>query len=212
MTLSTAEITTDYIKSHADIKSCLRKDIINYSALSRLIAKEQHIEKKTSIEAILVAARRYQDKLQKDKNFEPQIQNLLLHSEIRIVNKIAIIILEKNIRQEHLKDIQEKIRKDDGTYQLLEGTTHYTIILPDKCISQILKLFPNQVIKKHSDLALITLKSPAEIEDVPGIMYYLTGLFSERGVNIVEFFSFWTDTLFAVKKEDVNKVMEFLKF
>ncbi len=41
---------------------------------------------------------------------------------------------------------------------------------------------------------------------------YLTSLFYENGVNILEFLSCWTDTLFIIDEKDLNKAINFLKF
>ena len=60
---TTTELTEKYLSEHPSIKDCLKKGIINYSKLSRTIAKELNIEKKTSIEAILIACRRYEAKI-----------------------------------------------------------------------------------------------------------------------------------------------------
>ena len=35
---------------------------------------------------------------------------------------------------------------------------------------------------------------------------------AENGVNILEFLSCWTDTLFIIDSKDVNKAITFLKF
>ena len=76
MEKTTAEITVEYIKEHSDIKSCLKKRLLNYSSLSRLIAKELDIEKKTSKEAILIAARRFREKLKKELDHEKDIKGV----------------------------------------------------------------------------------------------------------------------------------------
>ena len=90
MTKSTAELTVEYIQEHPHIKNCLKKGLINYSSLARLISKESKIEKKSSKEAILIAARRFQDKLKKELGNELKIKTLLSKSEIGIKNKIQI--------------------------------------------------------------------------------------------------------------------------
>ena len=212
MAKTTAELTNDYIKEHPDIKSCLKKSLINYSSLARLIAKRLNIEKKTSKEAIQIAARRFQEKLKKEISYDQQIKNLLSESEIEIKNKIMIFILEKSINFEQLDIIEKMIKKDAGVFYLLEGSGHYTIIMQEKYAKCITSKFLRNIIAKHDSLALINLKSPKEIEYVPGVISYLASLFAENGVNIVEIFSFWTDTLFAIKTEDVNKTMNFLRF
>lgn len=208
----TSELTNEYIKEHPDIKSCLKKDLINYSSLARLIAKELKIEKKTSKEAILIAARRFQDKLKAEISYEKEIKNLLADSDLDIKNKIVVYIIEKNINFEYFDNIEKLIKKDFGVFYLLEGSGHYTIITQEKYAKALDAKFVNRIIAKHENAAMITLKSPKEIEYIRGVTSYLTSLFTENGINIIEIFSFWTDTLFIINKEDVNKVINFLKF
>ncbi len=212
MERTTSDQTLEYIKNHMDIKNCLKKGVINYSSLARLIASELDIEKKTSKEAILMAARRYQERLKDEVDFEKNIKNLLAKSEIEIKNKIEVLIFQKNIKFSDIEEIQKEVKKESETFYLLEGSNNYTIIIPERFSKAILKKFKSHLIRRHEGLALIRLKSPEDIEDIPGIVYYLTSFFYENGVNITEVMSFWTDTVFTIKKEDVNKAISFLQF
>ncbi|MBT4804951.1 ACT domain-containing protein [Candidatus Woesearchaeota archaeon] len=205
---TTAELTIEYIKSHPNIKSCLKQGLINYSSLARQISKELKIEKKTSIEAILVAARRFQDKLSKEKVYEKKIKDLLHDSEIEIKNKIVVFIVKKSIHKESF----QKIQSEAGLFSVLEGSSSYTVITQEKNASPLEKKFKTFIIKSTKDLALINIKSGKDIENIPGVVAYLTSLFAENGVNILEFLSSWTDTLFVIDKKNVNKVLEFLEF
>lgn len=194
---STAEQTTDYIKEHPHIKSCLKKGLINYSALARLISKELNIDKKTSKEAILIAARRFQQKIKKEFGYDRDIKKLLSTSEIEVKNKINVYVVDKNVKVDAIT---------------LEGSENNTVIVSDKNKCLIEKKFKNSIIKKHTDLVLIIIKSSKDIESIPGVVAYITSLFSENGVNIVEFLSCWTDTLFVIEAKDLHKAIEFLKF
>ena len=205
---TTAELTIEYIKSHPNIKSCLKNGLINYSSLARQISKELKIEKKTSIEAILVAARRFQDKLSKEKVYEKKIKYLLRDSEIEIKNKIVVFIINKSISKESF----QKIQSEAGLFYVLEGSNSYTIITQEKNAVQLEKKLKGFIIKTNKDLALVNIISVKDIENIPGVIAYLTSLFAENGVNILEFLSSWTDTLFVIDKKDVNKVIEFLEF
>ncbi len=206
MSKTTAELTIEYIRNHPNIKSCLKKGLINYSSLSRLIAKDLKIEKKTSMEAILIAARRFQDKLSKEKVYEQKIKVLLRDSEIEIKNKIVVYIIKKSITKDSFQKIQQL-----GLFNILEGSSSYTIITQEKNSAQLNK-YKSFIIKSTKDLALVNIKSGKDIENIPGVVAYLTSLFAENGVNILEFLSSWTDTLFVIEKKDVNKVMSFLEF
>ena len=212
MEKTTTELTNDYIKNHPHIKNCLKKKLINYSALSRLIAKELNVEKKAKKEAILIAARRFHEKLKKELTSEKKIQNLLSSSEIEIKNKIVVFILSKKINLDYVDDLHKEIRKENGTFYILEGSDNYTIITQEKYSRLTEDKLRSKIIKKNKDLALLNFKSPKEIETVPGAIAYLTAFFAENEVNIVEFLSCWTDTLFIINSKDINKAINFLKF
>jgi len=212
MEKNTTELTREYIKNHPNIKSCLKKGLINYSSLARLISVDLKIEKKTSKEAILIAARRFHETLKKEIEQDKNILNLLSSSELEIKNKIVVLILSKDIDLEDVDCAQKEIRKDFGTFYLLEGSNSYTLITQERYLNIAEEKLKRKVIKKNDGLALVILKSSREIESTVGVVSYLTSLFAENGVNILEFLSCWTDTLFIIESKDVNKVMGFLNF
>jgi len=151
MEKNTSELTNEYIGKHPYIKNCLKKGLINYSSLARHIAKELGIEKKTSKEAILIAARRTHERLKKTVKFEKEIHTLLLNSEIEIKNKIVVFILEKTLLSDSLEKMQIQIKKLSGTSYVLEGSDNYTIITQEKFIQLIEKNFKNKIIKSNKD-------------------------------------------------------------
>ena len=210
MKKTTTEITIEYIKNHPSIKSCLKQGLINYSSLARLISKELKIEKKSSQEAILIAARRFQEKLKKEVYQEKKVRELLSTSELEVKNKVVVYIIEKNIDFELIEKIQKKIRKEPGVFYLIEGSVSYTIITQNRFVELFEKKF--QIIKKNKDLVLINLKSTKEIEETVGVISYLTSLFAENGINLVEVISCWADSFFIIEEKDLNKAFQFLNF
>jgi hypothetical protein len=212
MEKNTTEITNEYINEHPYIKNCLKKGLINYSALARHIAKDLEIEKKSSKEAILIAARRKENSLKKELNQEKKITKLLSDSEIEIKNKIIVLILKKSIDFNSIEKIQNQIKKESGSFYILEGSDNYTIITQEKYILLLEKNTKNEIIKLNKNMILINIKSSKEIETIPGVISFLTSLFAENGVNIYEFLSCWTDTIFIIDSKDLNKSINFLKF
>lgn len=209
---SANELTIKYIKEHPDIRNCLRKGIINYSSLSRLIVKELQLEKKTTKQAILISARRFKDKLKKELSQEKNIKELLSKSETEMLTKINIYILEKGINLDMIDEIQKTIRKETGKFYILEGSDNYTVITQEKFSNLLEDKFKNRIIKHEGDLVLINIKSSKDVENQRGFISYLTSLFAENGINIREFLSCWTDTLFVISSEDLQKAISFLKF
>ena len=144
---TTTELTEKYIAVHPSIKDSLSKGIINYSKLSRLIAKELGIEKNSSMEAILIACRRYAAKIKKDKVQEDKILSVLKKSELEIKNKIVTIIIDKKLYIENLLDIEKEIRKKADMFYAIEGTNVFTIIVNEKYLTELkeLYLYSNQL-------------------------------------------------------------------
>lgn len=209
---TTTELTEKYLAGHPSIKDCLREGIINYSKLSRKIAKELDIEKKTSMEAILIAARRYEEKIKKEKTRQEKIIQILKRSELEIKNKIFVAIIQKYILPESLLAIEKKIKKQGDAVYAIEGTKTYTLITSEKYLEDIRNKFKNRITKITKDQAMIIMKNPSGIEETTGFTAYLYSLFGEHGVNILETMSCWTDTIIVVSENDIATVMNFLKF
>jgi len=206
---TTTELTEGYISEHRSIKDCLQKGIINYSALSRLIGKELNIERKTSREAILVAALRFKEKI-KGTALKDEIIKLFKNSDIEIKNNIVIYTLEKHIYPGALIDIEITIKKDKDLFFSIEGTKTITLVIQEKNTKVIEQKFKNNIIKKREKLSLITISSPG-IENIPGAVYHISGLFFESDINIEEFMSCHHDTLIVIESKNINKAINFLK-
>lgn len=209
---TTAELTEKYLAEHPSIKDCLRQGIINYSKLSRKIAKELDIEKKTSMEAILIACRRYEEKIKKEIILEDRILEILKKSELEIKNKIIVCIIEKTRYIDKILEIEKKVQKEADTFYAIEGSKVFTIITSEKYLEYLESIFGKGIIKKSTNLAMITIKSPKELETTPGVNAFVYSKFREQGINIIEQMSCWTDTIIVISEENIATVMKFLKF
>ncbi len=209
---STNKITNDFIDEHPHIKNCLRRGLINYSALARYISDELAISNDSSVEAILVAARRKRESLKKSIVHEGNISDILKDAEIEVRNKIAVFIFRKTLSFDTLRKIQEKIWNSSGIFYILEGSDNYTIIIQEKFASMIKKDIGGDLLKSNRNMVMINIKSPKKIETTPGVIAYLTSLFAENGVNVYEFLSCWTDSIFIISSDDLNKALGFLDF
>ena len=209
---TTTELTEKYLSEHPSIKDCLKHDVINYSKLSRKIAKDLNIEKQTSIEAILVASRRYAEKIKEEKTLEERIINILKRSELEIRNKITVVIVDKKIYIGNLIDLEKKIRQRADVFYSIEGTNVFTIITTEKNLDELNKMFKRHIVKVTKSLAMIIIKSPEEFESTPGVMSYLYSIFGEHGINILETMSCWTETIFVILEDDVPKIVGFFRF
>jgi aspartokinase len=204
------KLTEQYINNHPSIKDSLKKGLINYSALTRLICKDMRLSK-SSFDAVLIAARRYRNKIKGEKIQEDKIVDLLSKGKLEVKNKVIVGLVEK-ARFNNLAELHKLIKDRDEIFHVIEGSNTITIITAAEFISEIKRLFKNKVIKITENLAEVTLKTSEDMEQIPGVVAYLTSLLSERGINIIETMSTYTDTLFVVDEKDISKVMEVLRF
>lgn len=209
---TTTELTEQYLAVHPSIRDCLKYGVINYSKLARRVAKEIGAQKKSSMEAILVACRRYAHKIQKENELEGQIQTLLRSGSLEIKNKIVVIVVDKRFYVENLLEIERKIRKTADVFYAIEGSATFTLIVSEQYLVEVKKLLAHSIVRINRGLVMVTLKCPKELETTPGVIAYLYSLFAAYGINIAETMSCWTDTIFVVSEKDVASVMGFLSF
>jgi len=208
---TTTELTNDYIFRHSSVKNCLKKGLINYSALARLIADDIGERKKTSNEAILIAARRFKEKLKKDEDIEKTIIEKIKESNTEIKNNIVVFTLEKNIYPDSLIDIEREIKKEKALFFSVEGTKTITLIIQRQNLDLIEKRFKHNIIEKKENLSLITI-AMKDTGKIPGIVSYISTILFENNINIEEFMSCYDDTIIVIRSEDIPKIMQFLNF
>jgi len=208
--MSITKTVEEYISKSPSIKYCLKKDLVNFSSLSRIILEELGLGKK-NFDAVLVACRRYKDKIRSGYS-EKNIINVLKSSRVEIKNKVVAFVLEKNVLLSNIIELEKDAKRKSELFYIVEGSSAVIIISVEDFYDKIKKITKNKIIKNHKGLALITIKSPREIETTPGIVAYLYSLFAENGVNIIETFSCWKDTLFVIAEDDIKKVIDIFKF
>jgi hypothetical protein len=200
--------TENYIQNHPFIKQAVKNNIVNYSKLARLISQEKKI---LSLDAILIACRRYYDKLKKT-NINLSIMDLLSKSKLSIRSNIIVIILDPDVSFKRVVELQKEIDEKNEIIHVVRGTNAVTLITTDDFFKRIENIFKNNIFNVSKDLVEIVIKSSVKLESVPGVMAHMYSLFGENDINIIETLSCWTDTILVIKKEDLAKSMDLLSF
>lgn len=206
------KLTEGYIAEHPFVKDCLKKGLINYSSLTRQICLDLNLDAKKSFDAVLIACRRFYNKIKSEATAEKKILEILKNSKIEVRNKINAIVLEKGIFFPNLLEIEKEAKKSNETFHIVEAATAITIITSDDFAKKIKQIFRNKILKENENLVEVVLKSPKELETTAGVISYLYSLLGENRINIVETLSCWTDTIFLVEEKDLSRVMELLRF
>ena len=203
-----AEMTRKYIDRHPSIRDCISKDLVNFSSLARLIMKDTGVKHE---EAVLAASRRYAAKLSKT-DFEGAIMNVFQESRLELKTRICIVVAKNEwIVLRNLEDVVKKMLAEKSTMQMVQSTNGITVVSEDKHLPAIIKAIgQDHIISVRQNLAEITVKSPASIEDTPGAFAYISSMLSEQGINLFEAMSCYTDTIFVVTREDMMRAFDIL--
>jgi hypothetical protein len=187
--MSVAKEVRLYIKDKPYIKESLEKGIVNLSSLTRQIQEELGLG---NFEAIKAALRRLSGQMKKDKHErEKRVLHVLQGSKITLYDGDVVLITSSPA------EVEDKFRVNLGRNYLY-------LVEKDKVPRNA------DIVRKTENCTTIVIDSPQEIEEVPGVVSYITSLLSEQGVNIFEFISCWRYTVIVLHRKDVVRAYEVL--
>jgi len=205
--MSITRLTHRYIAEHVSIKDCLRKGLINYSALSREICRHYGLDR---FDAVLIACRRHYQKIKAQGTQEKRIIGLLKRARIQMKNKVVTIIIEKPRDFERLYQLQTEIKRDRGDFHLIEGEETVMIISNSDYIEEFRSTFRGKIVKLSLNLAQITMVFDEKIETTPGVVSFIYGLLADNEINVREEMSCWTDLIMILEETDAARAMRVL--
>lgn len=190
-----SELVWLYIKRRPFLKEILREKIANYSALARKISFEAFGTKKHQ-NAVKMALVRLSNKIQtKEESLESKILAVLGKSSLSIRSKVAVIITSKEL---------------DGLKYLsyAESKGIITYVIEEKELEKLGK--SKTILSTETNLNLISIHSPVELEETPGVIAHVLDALASEGINIAEFVSCYTDTILVIKQADTTRAYEIL--
>jgi len=210
--MSIAEQVKDYIDSHPSVKSCLKRDLINYSSLSRQIADELKLKNTSSFDAILVALRRIQQVMNSSGDQDAKIMKLLASSKLEIKTGVCVCVLSQKVPDSALEKFLAGIKESGENYHLIHGSQTITVYTDDSNGSKMKSFFGHNFLYTKKGLVQINIRTSNEIINMQGVMARIFSLFAENNINVVDCVTSWTDNIFILPKKDVAKSLELLQF
>ena len=190
---SVARLVKEVLEKRPFLVDALRLNIVNYSALSRLLQRELG---RGSPEAIKAALLRAKDELTQRKGFqEEKVIDLLRRTKVRLQDKIAVIISREDL---------------DIPYLVTAHLTDSHVYIVDQTeMRELGKLEEDTEIT--SNLVALILTSPPEVESTPGFVALITQLLASRNINIIEFLSCFTNTVIVLDSRDALEAFSLLQ-
>lgn len=186
--------TEDYINGNPSIKDAVASKVINYSKLARRILATHNLDKKY-FNAILVAARRFSEKLQ-ISNYDEKIMSVLKKSQVILRDKMCRLILAPSAKV-----------NDEFVRCVAKWESSITIIADEEHYEKLCKKYAGNVIHSCKDLVEITLICPPEVENVVGFSAHLLGLLAAQNVNIRTMFGSYKNETIIINSSDVDNAL-----
>lgn len=180
--MSVAEEVEEWVENRPYVQSALAEEIVNYSALARKIQDEVD----GSHEAVKMALRRLSEDL---KN-----QRKTRRTNIGEVMEGTSVKLENNLQ----------VCKSEGKCEgIVKAETQHGFTAVQKsgkdCSGEIIE-----------DQVMLSLKSPENLEQTPGVLSYILSILAAQDINITEFISCREDTHLVIDEEDATETFELL--
>ena len=217
-TKSIQKIINEILDYKPYIQDLLKDNIINFSNLARKLSDEIKLKyKKTpNLNAIIMAIYRYAEKV-KVTNISNEIISIASDFDLNLVNDMVSITLRRNLSNHSIvSEIYDKNIdwvKGERMY-LFQSSGELAVLLNRKNAKFILERLnkPNrEILQKEDDLSILIVNTPPRMVDVPGVMYYLTGLIARGGITLIDIISTFTEIIFAVRAEDGTKIFNILE-
>ena len=181
------------------IKQSLKLGVANYSAIAKKLRKEYL--PKASLEAVKAAVRRYSIE-EEEFDYLRDLKEILRGTRLVLKSDVCVLLLFPDTHLD-LDKITKRIGKD---FSIVRSTNAITIITGQERSEQLLKLVGKQnIIKFLKNQYLLTLQSPEGIETAPGFVAFFSEILARNGINIREYYSCYTDTVFVLAKKDALK-------
>lgn len=207
-----ARVCEKLIQQKPFLQEALSSGIINYGALAEAMMKDVEAEfgKKVKHAAVMMALRRFQEKLQKMPISNPKFT---VDCDISIKSDLFEVTVVRHPQTYKLiNKFYEIVDPRSGDYlTITTGTHEITVISNKKYKKAILKLISNEdILIEIDDLAALTVKIPKTGIETPGIFYLITRALTWENINIVEIVSTYTEDTLILKNKDISRAYQIL--
>ncbi|NVM04986.1 MAG: hypothetical protein HWN67_21875, partial [Candidatus Helarchaeota archaeon] len=134
-----------------------------------------------------------------------------------LANDMVSITLRRNLSNHSIvSEIYDKNidwSKGERMY-LFQSSGELAVLLNRKNAKLILEKLQNkkrEILQKEDDLSILIVNTPPRMVNVPGVMYYLTGLIARGGITLIDIISTFTEIIFAVRSADGIKIFDILE-
>ena len=186
-----AQLVRETIQMRPSLLDALKMQIVNYSALARMLQTEIG---EGSLEAVKAAIIRVSGELEAESRLqEERVRDILKESVVRLQDKIAVIISTEMLEIPYLVTAYLT-----DSYVYVVDQTRLKTDIPEQA-------------QTTGNLVALILISPQRVETTPGFVAFISNLLASREINIVEFISCSTNTVIVLDAADALNAFSLLQ-
>lgn len=205
---STAETVRQWIDARPVIQEALAQGLVNLSALARRIRADTRLKGE---EAVLVACRRHQRSLT-PKGHDESVRRVLSGSKLEIRTRVGVITARSHWQVfSRLESAVKRAGASNHPIHVIRGSEALTVITDENLLDDTVEAVGQEnILKRRTGLVELNLRSPEVVEDIQGILAFLAGALSAKGINMVDVISCHKDNMFLVEEADLYRAMTVL--
>ena len=196
------------------VYACMKLKIVNYHALAKVI--KQEVEKmtgrRTSINTLVVAIKRFSDNLELERHGLESSVNALRGATITLTTDVADVTLrpKKSEIPEVLKSIMDISSHLDEPPDILKSSNLIKIVVGAKEYKSLVRqeLKNKGAVRELMGLSRLTIHLSSEAKD-PGFPLFISELLYKQGIKVVHSY-IDEDVIFVVEKSDGPRACEII--
>ena len=205
---SVSSMVREIVSGDPYILECVGRGVVNYSALSRSIAREIEAStgSKPSIAAVKMALMRLSSRLSRGSR---RAERVIAYTTLAVQDSIAVVTVPREgIRRAF--NAAYRLAGSSRFIQVVQGLRTATIFVAREDLGRVLSAVgePLEVIDGQ---AAIILVSPRDIVETPGVISLITSYLARNGINITQIISCHLETIIIVDSRDAVRAYRALQ-
>jgi hypothetical protein len=201
-----SHVVQNILNKHVFLQEAISHGIVSFNKLAENIKPdiEKVLNKKVKHNAIVMAFRRYTEKLEtkKDKIAFNYFRETLLRTDI-----CYIVIEESETTVRTIQKLYDVINfKHGGIFNLTQGNYEISIITNQRYKDRFLEILNEEnILKVVDNLVVISLTYSKDFSSTPGLLYNVSRFIAWEDINIYNVINTPKELAFIISKKDAMR-------
>jgi aspartokinase len=210
--VTVSHIVEKLMDEYSFLQIAVSKDIVSFTLLAKYLRPEieKELQKKVKPSAIIMALRRYAEKLEKKENqFKSHFfRNIILKTDV-----CYMVIDSSSDTLDKLQNMYNEIDfKQGDIFNIIQGNYEISVITNKKYQEKLMELIGQEKIKKLVDDHIsISLLYSKDYSFTPGVLYNVSRNIAWENINILTCYHTPTELSLILHQNDAMKCYNILE-